>query len=63
MTFRLTRRAHRDAERLAAWWRSQRPESRELFTRELIAALEQAVSAPQSGKRYETARAQTFGTS
>ncbi len=53
MNVRLTPRALADAKRMKTWWRRHRPKAPDLFERELDAALERIVSAPNLGSVYE----------
>jgi ParE toxin of type II toxin-antitoxin system, parDE len=50
--FRYTPRFKRELRERDKWWRENRPAAPNLFIEELIAAIEQAVTAPLSAKRY-----------
>lgn len=51
MITRFTAPARRQADRIDRWWRANRPDSADLFTRELEAA-ELLIATPGSGTRY-----------
>jgi hypothetical protein len=52
VNFRYTPRFKREVYREEKWWRENRPAAPNLFVEELIAAIEQAVTAPLGAKRY-----------
>ena len=45
----LSPRAHREAARIAHWWRANRPSAPDLFDQELHVVLMQIATAPNSG--------------
>lgn len=53
LRLRLTSRAVREVRTIAAWWRKNRLAAPHLFEKEMDAALEGLLAAPESGQPYE----------
>jgi plasmid stabilization system protein ParE len=53
---RVSARARREADRRDEWWRSNRPDAVDLFTRELVHVLDRLRAEPDCGALYEAAR-------
>jgi plasmid stabilization system protein ParE len=53
---RISARARREADRRDAWWRANRLEARNLFTRELLEVIDLLQANTEIGQRYEAAR-------
>jgi plasmid stabilization system protein ParE len=50
---RVSARARREADRTDAWWRANRPQAADLFTRELLHVLDRLRDDPNLGAPYE----------
>ncbi len=55
MRIRVSARARREADRGEAWWRANRPDTADLFTRELLHVLALLRDHPNLGMLYEAA--------
>jgi plasmid stabilization system protein ParE len=53
---RVSARARREADRAESWWRANRLNSADLFTRELLDVLDRLRESPNFGTLYEAAR-------
>lgn len=56
MRLEITKRAQREAKRLAQWWLDNRDKAPELFEQELIAAYELILGEPGLGQTYLISR-------
>ena len=56
MRLEVTKRAQREAKRLAQWWLENRDKAPELFEEELIAAYRLILSDPALGQTYLVSR-------
>ena len=56
MRIRVSARARREADRGEAWWRANRPDTADLFTRELLHVLDLLRDNPNIGTLYEAVR-------
>ena len=54
MKLHVAPQAQRDADRIDEWWRENRRAARELFTKELLQALDRIQHMPGVGVVYET---------
>jgi plasmid stabilization system protein ParE len=50
---RVSARAQREADRIDAWWRENRPSAPDLFARELVYFVELLLDVPTLGTAYE----------
>ena len=55
----LTPEAERQASEMDSWWRSHRPDARDLFARELAEARELILATPTIGVMYTTRTGKT----
>jgi plasmid stabilization system protein ParE len=53
---RVSARARREADRVERWWRANRLNAADLFTRELLDVLDRLQEHPNVGTLYEAAR-------
>jgi plasmid stabilization system protein ParE len=53
---RVSKRARREADRRDAWWRVNRLEAVDLFSRELADVIDRLAVEPNAGRLYEAAR-------
>ena len=56
MKVKFTPRGDLRAQKAAAWWRKNRPDTSELFTEELAQAVKDLETIPHLGTRHPTAR-------